>query len=313
MARPDGRIEKGQRLGTAISARAWNRAQEAADRVLKAAPGVEADGGGAYGAPYSKIKVVAIFNDQFPAWPRWSPVFLSPVLDGYSPTTNPTTSEQRTATTSFEAMPILWASGAEMANNTPDARMAGVLLEPLAALKIGWAAIGGVVQTKITNEAANVFGQQLPPYARLIRGDWQEPAKFVTDWFEGYRILWRENSTLNETGWALVNLSNYHCQQLVLLKTIANVSRSDAPQEARFVAHAFVGNGTYELPGFVTTVNELIYLGGNQFVWAMHPRASNVYGGAFRVVAVANLQQKFGASLGPLGAGSHVTLTSLPY
>jgi hypothetical protein len=45
MARPDGRIEKGQRLATAISARAWNRAQEAADRVLGAAPGVEAGTG----------------------------------------------------------------------------------------------------------------------------------------------------------------------------------------------------------------------------------------------------------------------------
>jgi hypothetical protein len=41
MARPDGRIEKGQRLSSAISARAWNRAQEAADRVLGVTPGVE--------------------------------------------------------------------------------------------------------------------------------------------------------------------------------------------------------------------------------------------------------------------------------
>jgi len=41
MARPDGRIEKGQRLSSAISARAWNRAQEAADRVLGVTPGFE--------------------------------------------------------------------------------------------------------------------------------------------------------------------------------------------------------------------------------------------------------------------------------
>jgi hypothetical protein len=39
MAKPDGRIEKGQRLSTAISARAWNRAQDAADIVLGARPG----------------------------------------------------------------------------------------------------------------------------------------------------------------------------------------------------------------------------------------------------------------------------------
>ena len=42
MAKPDGRIEKGQRLSTAISARAWNRAQDAADIVLGVRPGVTA-------------------------------------------------------------------------------------------------------------------------------------------------------------------------------------------------------------------------------------------------------------------------------
>lgn len=40
MAKPDGRIEKGQRIASAISARAWNRAQDAADIVLGVRPGV---------------------------------------------------------------------------------------------------------------------------------------------------------------------------------------------------------------------------------------------------------------------------------
>jgi hypothetical protein len=39
MARPDGRLEQGQPLRGAISARAWNRAQDAADLVLGANPG----------------------------------------------------------------------------------------------------------------------------------------------------------------------------------------------------------------------------------------------------------------------------------
>jgi hypothetical protein len=43
MGRPDGRIEKGQRLSSAISAKAWNRAQEAADRVLGAGTGFSVD------------------------------------------------------------------------------------------------------------------------------------------------------------------------------------------------------------------------------------------------------------------------------
>jgi len=40
--RRDGRIDPGQKLAKAISARAWNRAQDAADIVLGQAPGVEA-------------------------------------------------------------------------------------------------------------------------------------------------------------------------------------------------------------------------------------------------------------------------------
>lgn len=42
MGRTDGRIEPGQPLAGAISARAWNRAQDAADIVLGATPGIAA-------------------------------------------------------------------------------------------------------------------------------------------------------------------------------------------------------------------------------------------------------------------------------
>lgn len=43
MARSDGRVEQGQKLSTAISARAWNRAQDAADIVLGVRPGIASD------------------------------------------------------------------------------------------------------------------------------------------------------------------------------------------------------------------------------------------------------------------------------
>jgi|GEM_PF-3914052 len=42
--RKDGRIEPGQPIASAISARAWNRAQDAADIVLGNRPGFAADG-----------------------------------------------------------------------------------------------------------------------------------------------------------------------------------------------------------------------------------------------------------------------------
>jgi hypothetical protein len=45
MSRPDGRIEPGQPLRGAISARAWNRAQDAADLVLGARTGITAISG----------------------------------------------------------------------------------------------------------------------------------------------------------------------------------------------------------------------------------------------------------------------------
>lgn len=42
MARNDGRVEKGQSIRSAFSAKAWNRAQDAADIVLGVQPGIEA-------------------------------------------------------------------------------------------------------------------------------------------------------------------------------------------------------------------------------------------------------------------------------
>jgi len=98
MAKPDGRIEKGQRLSTAISARAWNRAQDAADIVLGVRPGVEADGQ-AYSQPYIATMVqipaatanyphagVAIqLTDSRPTWPSvsgvWPKTAVSTAID----------------------------------------------------------------------------------------------------------------------------------------------------------------------------------------------------------------------------------------
>ena len=50
MARNDGRVEKGQSIRSAFSAKAWNRAQDAADIVLGVQPGIEAGSA----IPYSK-------------------------------------------------------------------------------------------------------------------------------------------------------------------------------------------------------------------------------------------------------------------
>ncbi|NBW14851.1 MAG: hypothetical protein EBR82_43310 [Caulobacteraceae bacterium] len=51
MARSDGRIEQGQKVRGAISARAWNRAQQAADVVLGAGTGSAGNGSGVSALP----------------------------------------------------------------------------------------------------------------------------------------------------------------------------------------------------------------------------------------------------------------------
>lgn len=55
MPRQDGRIERGQRLTSAISARAWNRSQDAADIVLGRQYGIQANAGP--GQPVNRIAV----------------------------------------------------------------------------------------------------------------------------------------------------------------------------------------------------------------------------------------------------------------
>jgi hypothetical protein len=71
--RPDGRIEQGQRLSTAISARAWNRAQDAADIVLGERTGFGAEGPQTPGVRRITVRIPAQSIDNF-SWP--SGVFL---------------------------------------------------------------------------------------------------------------------------------------------------------------------------------------------------------------------------------------------
>lgn len=62
MAKPDGRIEKGQRLSTAISARRWNDLCDAADQIQGRRPGVEA--GPIKGPPLTCLTVLVKNNSN---------------------------------------------------------------------------------------------------------------------------------------------------------------------------------------------------------------------------------------------------------
>jgi len=134
MARPDGRIEKGQRLATAISARAWNRAQEAADRVLGAGTGAEAGPITFTSAPYHWVYAK---NGTGSTVDRWGIMSITGVE------VTPTSQETAAATVQFQSMPVV-------TGGTPEATTIAwcVALEPIISEKIGRVAVAGVVQVK---------------------------------------------------------------------------------------------------------------------------------------------------------------------
>jgi hypothetical protein len=131
MPRPDGRLEPGQPLRGAISARAWNRAQDAADLVLGANPSTE----GVPGSPVLKPYTWAYCQPSMTV-ARWG------VLEITGVAITPTSSSGG-ATASFEEMPVL-------TGGTPSDTTTAwcVAVEPIESGKIGRVAVGGVVQLK---------------------------------------------------------------------------------------------------------------------------------------------------------------------
>ena len=132
MPRPDGRIEPGQPLRGAISARAWNRAQDAADLVLGAYAGTE---GGVPGSPALKPYTWAYCKPSVTV-ARWGVLAITGME--ITPTSSP-----GGATASFEEMPVL-------TGDTPSATTTAwcVAVEPIESGKVGRVAVGGVVQLK---------------------------------------------------------------------------------------------------------------------------------------------------------------------
>jgi predicted RecA/RadA family phage recombinase len=131
MARPDGRIEPGQPLRGAISARAWNRAQDAADLVLGANPGTAGVPGSPVLKPYTWV-----YCKPSVTVARWGVLAITGVE--ITPT-----SSSGGATASFEEMPVV-------TGDTPSATTTAwcVAVEPIESGKVGKVAVGGVVQLK---------------------------------------------------------------------------------------------------------------------------------------------------------------------
>jgi len=172
-----GRIEAGPIRGQ-ISARAWNRAQDAADKVLgQGADGV-ADGPSAGPPAYTGILAQ---NSTTGTVNRWGVLSVAGVVFTPSGATG-------NATQQFQDQPVL--SGGLPTGGSSFV----VAVEPIAAGKIGRVAVAGVVQAKINiTDASHTFAaakdSDLTQLASATSGEAQ--------------ILWKESGT--GTGkWAIV-------------------------------------------------------------------------------------------------------------
>jgi hypothetical protein len=173
MSRPDGRIEPGQPLRGAISARAWNRAQDAADLVLGANPGTE----GVPGSPVLKPYTWCYCKPSVTV-ARWGVLAIT----GMEITP---TGSSGGATASFEEMPVLQGG-------TPSATTTAwcVAVEPIESGKVGRVAVGGVVQCKASvDNSAHKFVRAKASTTEL-----------ESAWSGEGLILWQGS------GWALVRL-----------------------------------------------------------------------------------------------------------
>jgi hypothetical protein len=184
MAKPDGRIEKGQRLSTAISARAWNRAQDAADIVLGVRPGVGAgDGIRGPDRPYTWVYCK---NNSGGAVQRWGVLAITGMEVAPTGSTGAGNGQ-------FESVPVV-------AGSTPTSSTSsfGIAVEPIAIGAIGKLAVGGAVQVKLDVQSA--------------AHNWAKPkastAELQTDHGGGSLVLWKPGPT-GPNQWGLVQLCGY--------------------------------------------------------------------------------------------------------
>jgi hypothetical protein len=173
MLRPDGRLEPGQPLRGAISARAWNRAQDAADIVLGAHAGTSGVPGSTVLKPYTWA-----YCQPSVTVARWGVLEITGVQ--ITPTSSP-----GGATASFEEMPVL-------TGGTPSATTTAwcVAVEPIESGKVGKVAVGGVVQCKAS------IGNSSHKFLRAKAST----TELESAWSGEGLILWQGG------GWALVRL-----------------------------------------------------------------------------------------------------------
>lgn len=181
--RQDGRIEPGQKLSSAISARAWNRAQQAADIVLGSVPQAVGDPS----LPLDRASnIVLVRNDSGQDVPWLGVLEFSGVVISPAGGTLAGNDSAGSKAREFVRDPVLIGVLPE-ASTKPF----GVAVEPIAAGKIGRVAIGGRFPCKIKVLAA---GHQ---YARARYND---VTQLISAECGAMRLLWSEGEGNDKFG-----------------------------------------------------------------------------------------------------------------
>ena len=184
MPRPDGRIEPGQPIRGAISARAWNRAQDAADLVLGAHAGTSGVQGSPVLKPYTWCYCTSSVSVD-----RWGIVAITDLAINQN-------------NSSFQDTPVL-AGGMPSEDTTSWA----VAVEPIAAGAIGRVAVSGVVQCRIENRS------DFHPYVKCKASN----TELMSAWNgEGFPLI--KDRSIGSGKWGLVRIGHVF-QRTTLLGT----------------------------------------------------------------------------------------------
>lgn len=176
MPRTDGRIEKGQSLRSAISARAWNRAQDAADLVLGVRPGAAA---GNSIQPDRPSNVVLIRNDSGMTVPVCGVLTITGTAIDPQAGSMAGTGSAAARAKEFFRQPVL--VGNKVTNSTVN--KVAIALEPVAAGSVGRFAVGGSFpcKVKVTNGFIHTHARGRPDDVTQLIGTNCGPVKLL--WF----------------------------------------------------------------------------------------------------------------------------------
>lgn len=214
MAAPNGRIEPGQPLESAISARAWNRAQDAADIVLGAGVGLSAGGPRMAAAPFVALPCKNISGSDVPR-------FGVLAINGFDTLAiAPTSTASDAATLQFQSQPVLFGKAPTDANSTP-----AIAIQPIKNGSTAAVAVAGVVQCQIEIVSSEHW------LAVTKEGACNE---MKTSAYAGYPIIWKQSGT-GSGKWALISLGNMRVEPSIRLgKISANWNKGDTATVTRY-------------------------------------------------------------------------------